>query len=106
VAACGGDRENKAQQAGPVLSLMEGMRADQKYPWYVRPAFAALGFGLVSMALAPLLKGHRFYTNYFGDLVFAPVALLIGFFVLYLAIFRWDRVARRGRQETVEIRGR
>jgi len=99
-------RENPPQPARSDLTLAASMKQDRKLPWYVRPAFAAIGLGLVSMALAPLFRGHRFYTNYFGDLVFAPIALLLESFVLYLEIFRWDRVLRAGRDESTGRKGR
>jgi hypothetical protein len=59
---------------------------------------AIAGFGLV-----PILKrGDLFSTNWFGELVFAPLAILLGVIVVAFALFKpsWlaaKRVERKPR---------
>jgi hypothetical protein len=45
---------------------------------------AAIGFGMSSM----LRRGDMFYTNWWGGLVFAPMALIFGLFIIGCALFK------------------
>ena len=62
------------------------------------------GFTIVGFGLAPILKrGDLFSTNWFGELVFAPLAILLGLVVVAFALFKpeWlavERVERKSRQ--------
>lgn len=50
---------------------------------------ALAGSAMICLGLAPLLhRGDMFYTNWFGGLVFAPLAILFGIFVIWCALFR------------------
>jgi len=51
-----------------------------------------LGLGFVSVGLAPLLQGRMFVQNYWGGAAFAPIALTVGAFVIYLVLFRWNQL--------------
>jgi hypothetical protein len=72
------------------------MKANGQYEWYVRPGVVALGLGAMSLGLGPLLRGHRDYFNYWGGLVFAPFAVLLGSLFILMAIFGWKRFTRLG----------
>ncbi len=53
-----------------------------------RIAGVVVGVLAVVLGLASLLNGKSSYQNYWGGLVFAPVAILMGFLVLFISIFR------------------
>lgn len=55
------------------------------------------GLAIVGFGLAPLLKGSIFSpTNWFGELVFAPLAIVLGLIVIAFALFKPDwLVAKR-----------
>jgi len=41
-----------------------------------------------------LFKGHMFYNNWWGGLVFSPLTIVVGLFLLYLVIFKWDKMLK------------
>jgi uncharacterized membrane protein len=50
---------------------------------------AIVGLAIVCLGLAPLLRGGDiFYTNWFGELVFAPLAIVSGIFTTGCAVFK------------------
>jgi len=51
-------------------------------------------FGLVAffVGLRPILTGQYSYENWFGGLVFAPVAIIAGVLMVLGAIFNWRSV--------------
>jgi hypothetical protein len=50
---------------------------------------------LIAIGLSPILsKGEMFYSNWRGALVFAPISVIIGLFLLYLVIFNWDKMLK------------
>jgi hypothetical protein len=49
-----------------------------------------LGLAAIALGLAPILQHGLFYSNWFGELVFAPLAILFGLFLIYCAIFKPD----------------
>jgi hypothetical protein len=50
---------------------------------------------VITTGLRPLLsKGDMFYNNWWGGLVFAPLTIVVGFFLLYLIIFKWDKMLK------------
>ncbi len=46
------------------------------------------GQGIVLAGVQRLLRGDFFYNNYWGGLVFGPLAIAIGAFCLNLVVFR------------------
>jgi hypothetical protein len=41
------------------------------------------GLAMISLGVAPILKrGDIFYTNWFGELVFSPLAIIFGLFTI------------------------
>ena len=62
--------------------------------------FARIGAILVALmiigtgSIPLLLKGNLFYSNWRGALVFAPLAVLVGIFLLYLILFKWDKLEK------------
>lgn len=50
---------------------------------------------LITTGLSPILfEGRTFYLNWKGATVFAPIAVIIGLFLLYLVIFKWDKMLK------------
>ncbi len=39
-------------------------------------------------------EGDMHYQNSWGELVFAPVTIIVGFFFLYLVLFKWDKLLK------------
>ena len=59
------------------------------------------GLTIAGCGLGPILKrGDLFSTNWFGELVFAPLAILLGLVVVAVALFKpdWLSVERVGRK--------
>jgi uncharacterized membrane protein len=59
-----------------------------------RELFARLGLGffgaiLVLMGYSNIYGGKLNYSNYWGGIVFAPVALIVGILILIIVMFRW-----------------
>lgn len=65
-------------------NLLNRMRSGQR----VVAGLVMIGF-LVAGVLS-LLKGGLLYKNHWGGLVFAPIAIPLGLFGLYLVLFRWQ----------------
>ena len=60
------------------------------------------GFFLICFGALQVEKGSLSYENYWGGHVFAPVAIFLGAIVLYISLFKYDRIAgawkdKRGR---------
>ncbi|MEW6365667.1 MAG: hypothetical protein AB1714_13645 [Acidobacteriota bacterium] len=58
---------------------------------------------IVLCGLSATCRTWPFYTNYWGGLIYGPVAMAIGLLGLYIAVFRWEksiepRVDKRGRR--------
>ena len=50
---------------------------------------------VVATGLSPILsEGDMFYSNWRGALVFAPIVVIVGLSLLYLVIFKWDRIIK------------
>ena len=65
----------------------------------------AFGVILLLMGTSSMLRGNPNYGNFFGGVVFAPVAIIIGLLLIVIAIFRWNSmrdinaVRKRGRKK-------
>jgi hypothetical protein len=46
------------------------------------------GLAIVGFGVTPLLRGDLFSTNWFGELVFAPLAIGFGLIVIAFALFK------------------
>jgi hypothetical protein len=55
-----------------------------------RVIFVALGVTAIGLGLAPLLHGHLFYQNWWGGMVFGPLAIIFGVLFIVGAIFKPD----------------
>ena len=50
---------------------------------------------VISTGLAPILShGRIFYFNWKGAAVFSPLAILVGLLLLYLVVFKWDKMLK------------
>jgi len=48
-----------------------------------------VGLSALGLGLGPILsKGNLFYTNWFGELVFAPFAIIFGLLIIWGALFK------------------
>ncbi|MBU2578211.1 hypothetical protein KKA69_05310 [Patescibacteria group bacterium] len=58
--------------------------------------FAVLiSFAVIATGIRPLIiKNDMFYNNWWGGLVFAPLTIIVGLFLLYLVIFKWDKIMK------------
>ena len=63
-------------------------------PWYARSGLGLLGLGALSLSLRTLLKSRLFYQTGWGGAAFAPMGVLIGVLIIYLATFGWNRFER------------
>ena len=70
------------------------MKASSK-KLFIRSGLILTAFVMIGMALIPLVfKGDLFYSNWWGGLVFAPLALIIGVFFLYLVLFKYEKIEK------------
>lgn len=54
------------------------------------------GLTLISLGMGPLiLRGDLFYTNWLGELVFAPLAVTFGVIAVWFAFFKPEWLAAR-----------
>jgi hypothetical protein len=55
-----------------------------------RVIFITLGVTAIGLGLAPLRHGYLFYQNWWGGMVFGPLAILFGVLFIVCAIFKPD----------------
>jgi hypothetical protein len=58
-------------------------------------SFAVLiALSVITVGVGPLfLKDALFYKNVWGGLVFAPFTVAVGLLLLYIIIFKWDKMS-------------
>jgi len=62
---------------------------------FIRSGLIFVALIIIGAGLVPLvLKGDLFYSNWWGGLVFAPLAVLIGIFFLYLVFFKYEKIEK------------
>ena len=60
---------------------------------FIRSGLVLVALVIIGTGLIPLIfKGNLFYSNWWGGLVFAPLAVLIGIFFLYIVLFKYEKV--------------
>jgi uncharacterized membrane protein YcjF (UPF0283 family) len=58
-------------------------------------SFACLiALAVAATGIRHLLKGDTSYQNWWGGLVFAPLTIIGGILLLYVVIFKWDKLRR------------
>jgi uncharacterized membrane protein len=55
-----------------------------------RPLLSVFGIILILMGISSILKGNPNYGNFFGGVVFSPVAIIVGVLILIIVTFRWE----------------
>ena len=45
---------------------------------------------IISMGISAILTGTINYSNFWGGVVFAPIAIIIGTLILIIVTFRWN----------------
>ena len=70
------------------MGLFRSASSDSRGPLY-RGVAALAGLCMIGLGLRPILSsGDLNYRNWFGGLVFAPLAIVFGLFVLLAALFK------------------
>ncbi len=60
---------------------------------FIRIGIVLVSITLIGTGLIPLiLKNDLFYSNWWGGLVFAPITVFAGFFLLYLVLFKYEKI--------------
>jgi len=59
---------------------------------YLRILCGIVGVVAFSWGLHPILAGDYSYNNWFGGLVFAPVAIVAGVLMVLGAVFNWRSI--------------
>jgi hypothetical protein len=75
------------------------LNTEPRSPFY-RIIAGLAGLAMVSHGIAPMLnRGDIFYTNWFGGLIFSPLAIVFGLFTIGCAVFKpiWLSATRRKR---------
>jgi hypothetical protein len=54
---------------------------------------------LILYGLAHVVSGRLNYENYWGGLVFAPLTIVVGILLVYIAAFRFDRFGQASRDK-------
>lgn len=63
--------------------------------WGLRLGWLLMGIGMLGLGLRPLLRAQSHYETYWGGAAFVPVVLLIGGTILFVGIFRWEKINNR-----------
>ncbi len=54
------------------------------------------GLSVIGIGVAPVIaKGDLFYSNWWGGLVFAPLAIVFGAFIIFCSLFKPEWLAAR-----------
>jgi hypothetical protein len=60
---------------------------------FVRSGLALVALMIIGTGLIPLvLNKNLFYLNWWGGLIFAPLAVIVGIFFLYIVILKYEKV--------------
>jgi len=71
------------------------MKAFRKFLEHrTRTLASVLAVFLILYGVAQITGGRVSYENYWGGLVFAPFTIVLGILLLYIALFRFDRLRR------------
>ncbi len=74
----------------------------------LRVVSVLLGLLLILQGISWIVRGNLNYLHYWGGIVFAPLAVLVGLIFVYLVIFQWDRLggtsSEQGRDKSLRRR--
>ncbi len=68
----------------------------------LRVVSGLLGLLLILQGISWIVRGNLNYQNYWGGIVFAPLAILVGGLFVYLVIFQWNRLGRTSSEQDRE----
>ena len=54
----------------------------------MRVLFLTFGCVAIAFGAAPILRGHLVYGNKWGNLIYAPIVVLVGLFAILVALFK------------------
>jgi hypothetical protein len=74
------------------LAIQEEMRSGKTTAAWGRIVCALVALVALATGLISIAELGWSYRSYWGGLVFAPVLIVIGFLLLYAALFRWNRL--------------
>jgi len=57
---------------------------------FIRASSVLIALAVIATGIRGFVKGSYSYNNWWGGLVFAPITVIVGLFVLYLVVFKWD----------------
>ena len=80
----------------PRASQLNVMSIMKKRAKKIYQGFAILiSLTVIATGVAPILThGGIFYFNWKGAAVFSPIAILVGLLLLYLVVFKWDKMLK------------
>ena len=70
------------------------MATNTKKRPFVRAVLILIGLVLIGQGVLSITGGDLNYRNYWGGLVYAPLGILVGAFLIYLVLFRWEQMSK------------
>ncbi len=65
---------------------------------FTRIFIGVFGFVLILTGFKNIFYGNLNYSNYWGGVVFAPIAILVGILAIIIAAFRFDSIVNSKEQ--------
>jgi uncharacterized membrane protein len=75
-------------------------------PWVRRTILALISFLIVMLGAATLFHGKLEYYNWWGGIIFAPFAIIIGSLGLVIAAFKPNVFEETARKKAASVAGR
>jgi hypothetical protein len=72
--------------------------------WIARAVFLVFCVVLMLGGVATLQRGEIHYSNYWGGAVFAPLAIAVGFLLMMLVLFAWQKFGKTAK--TPKLKGK
>ncbi|MBI5020940.1 MAG: hypothetical protein HZB59_05845 [Ignavibacteriales bacterium] len=67
---------------------------------FIRAIWIIMALVLIFYGSTSIIQGKINYLNYWGGLVFAPIVTLVGVFLLFMIIFRWNQFNKWGSEKS------
>jgi uncharacterized membrane protein len=65
---------------------------------FTRVVVGLIFIGIILIGFKHIFAGNLNYSNYWGGIVFTPIAILIGILGLVIVVFRWESFANSQNQ--------
>ena len=79
------------------------MLSDKKRERLARVSSVCFSLLLILTGVAALLRGRLVYSNYWGGVVFAPFAILMGVLVIWIVVFKWHRISGPAKDKKARV---